>query len=274
MCELFAAASDDTITLDVSLEAFAARGDPGGRNRDGFGIAWYAGPAVRLVKEPRPAATSPWMRLLAALTLDTTRAVAHLRRATRGRATVANTQPFVRELGGREHVFAHNGDLPEVERWLAGEPAPCHRPVGDTDSEAAFCALLGRLEPLWRKHSPPPLEARFAVVAGFAAILRKLGPANFVYADGDALFAHGHRRIHRTGDPPRPPGLHLLERRCAAGSTPSRGGGISMDPGSGPRRVALLASVPLTDEPWAALEEGEIIALHRGQVVLRQGPAG
>ena len=37
--------------------------------------------------------------------------IAHTRRATRGTQSYPNAQPFVRELAGRAHLFAHNGDL-------------------------------------------------------------------------------------------------------------------------------------------------------------------
>lgn len=57
------------------------------------------------------------------------------------------------------------------------------RPVGESDSERAFCALLGRLAALWRG-AAPSVEARLAEVRRFAADLRGLGPANFLYSDG------------------------------------------------------------------------------------------
>ena len=37
---------------------------------------------------------------------------------------------------------------------------------------------------------PPPLAERLHAAAEFAARLRGFGPANFLYTDGDALFAH------------------------------------------------------------------------------------
>jgi glutamine amidotransferase len=75
-------------------------------------------------------------------------AVSHIRRATRGEPALRDTQPFVRELGGYTHVFAHNGDLGGIERrrdFLPGR----FRPVGDTDPELVFCSLLDRLDNLW-----------------------------------------------------------------------------------------------------------------------------
>lgn len=54
-----------------------------------------------------------------------------------------------------------------------------------------------------------------AIVTRFAADMRALGPANFLYADSDVLFAHGHRRIQAGGEI-APPGLWHLQRRGAA----------------------------------------------------------
>ncbi|WP_200159149.1 class II glutamine amidotransferase, partial [Allochromatium vinosum] len=69
------------------------------------------------------------------------------------------------------------------------------QPIGETDSEHAFCALLGKLEALNISADMPTLKQRLDLIASFAIELRKLGPANFMYADGDVLFAHADRRL-------------------------------------------------------------------------------
>ncbi|MDO8839084.1 MAG: hypothetical protein Q7V31_09145 [Parvibaculum sp.] len=43
--------------------------------------------------------------------------------------------------------------------------------------------------------------------------------------------------------------------------------GVTVD-GVG-QRIALLASVPLSSEPWVALGEGEVVAVSEGQLVAR-----
>ena len=63
----------------------------------------------------------------------------------------------------------------------------------------------------------PPRAALLNVVVEFAAGLRSLGPANFLFSDGDALFARGYRRIQSDGAIV-PPGLHMLARTCAGAS--------------------------------------------------------
>ena len=119
-------------------------------------------------------------------------AISHIRHATQGALTLANTQPFVRQLGARTYVFAHNGDLTGLEKHAVSMSA--QRPVGETDSELAFCLLLARLSLVWAGVEVPSIEARTSIVAEFASDMRTLGPANLLYADGDVVVAHGHRR--------------------------------------------------------------------------------
>jgi predicted glutamine amidotransferase len=212
MCELFAMASRWPTTVRLSLDEFARHGGVGGPHQDGWGVAWYAEGDVQLVREPHPAANSACMTFLRDKPFTTTLAMSQIRHATQGPPALRNCQPFARELGGRMHLFAHNGDLGAIAS-LALSMGSVFRPVGDTDSERAFCILLERLRPLWRSTTAvPPLDERVAVVARFAADLRPLGPANFLYSDGEALYAHGHRRWQ--GDAIRPSGLHVLARGC------------------------------------------------------------
>ena len=105
-------------------------------------------------------------------------------------------------------------------------------------------------------------------MVGFARQLRTLGPANFIYTDGDAVFAHGHRRKSDT-DEIRPPGLHVLCRSCAADAEGLPLAGIAI-PREGRQEVALVASVPLSGERWQPLEEGEVVVLREGRVVRRE----
>ena len=67
------------------------------------------------------------------------------------------------------------------------------------------------------------------LLAAFAAELRVLGRANYLYADGDALFAHGHRRIQPARGRIEPPGLWTLQRhRLPVDPSPERQGGVSI----------------------------------------------
>lgn len=102
----------------------------------------------------------------------------------------------------------------------------------------------------------------------FAQEIRALGPANFIYADGDALFAHGHKRMH-DGAGIRPPGLHLLCRSCHACASGIEGHGLRILPIQDHDAQLLLASVPLTtDAGWRALGDGELIVGRGGCLLL------
>ncbi len=268
MCELFALSSNRPATVTFSLRLFARHGGDEGPHRDGWGIAYYENHDVRLIKEAEPASDSDWVRFIENHALRSRMVLSHIRRATQGDLVYANTQPFVRELGGRMHVFAHNGDLDAIRANPAFALERFH-PVGETDSEWAFCALLERLASLWDESSgkAPDLARRMAVVAKFAAELRSLGPANFLYADGDAIFAHGHRRHQAANGRIEPPGLVLLCRRChPEADGPEDVVADGLDVRLDAQEVVLAASVPLTDEPWRPLAEGELVALRDGRI--------
>ena len=284
MCELLAISSDLAAEITLSLMTFAEHGGFTGPHRDGWGIAYYAGRDVRLIREAEAAADSDWVRFITDHALTSQMVIAHIRHATRGARSIANTQPFIRELGGRIHTFAHNGDLPDM---LAAGWSATHRfqPVGETDSERAFCLLLERLaDAQSTSDGPPALAERLAIFADFAGEMRALGPANFLYSDGEYLFAHGDRRKQAASGLIEPPGLMRLRRQCPAHDGggidgQERPGGFESDglriTGAGHGReqhVVVLASVALTDEAWEPFAAGEIAVLGDGAIVARKRP--
>jgi predicted glutamine amidotransferase len=263
MCELFAMSARHPTTVSLSLEEFSRHGGLSGPHKDGWGIAWYEEGDIRLVKERDPAASSACVRFIETNPFSSALVVSHIRKATRGSVASRNCQPFARELGGAWHCFAHNGDLQGIaadRRFRAGG----FRPVGETDSEQAFCALMDALRPLWAPGGVPPIGERRQVVARFAAALRELGPANFLYCDGDALFAHADRR-HQSDGSIRAPGLWRLARRCPAGGELAADG-LRIASEGAEQEVCLLASVPLTQEGWMALGEGEMVVARQGRI--------
>lgn len=266
MCELFAMSTRVPTTVCLSLEEFSRHGGLSGPHKDGWGIAWYDARDVRVVKEAFPAWDSACVRFIHDNPFATAFALSHIRKATRGDVALRNCQPFVRELGGAWHAFAHNGDLPGVERDARLQPG-AFRPVGETDSERVFCALLERLRPLWLAGGPPAVAARRQVIERFAAELRGFGPANFLYCYGDALFAHADRR-HQADGTISPPGLWRLTRRCAAGGELAAAG-LRIEAHGTEQEVALLASVPLTAEGWEPLRRGEVLVVRDGRAIGR-----
>ncbi len=251
----------------LSIDAFARRGGRDTRNIDGWGVAFYNDRDVRIYREPEPAGDSAWLSFIKGRRVPGRLMLAHVRHATQGGVSFANTQPFARELGGRTHVFAHNGRFDGIETKLAGAWGR-FQPIGNTDSEVAFCILLERLSVLWRGGVTPPLANRLAIVSRFAAQMRELGPANFLYADGDVLFAHGDRRLQADGEI-APPGLWRLRRECTTDPDASPRAGVVTGAGVPHQEITLIASVPLNAERWIPLAEGEVIVVKDGAACSR-----
>jgi glutamine amidotransferase len=268
MCELLGLSSNEPATVSVSLPKLAEHGRISGTYNDGWGVGYYEGPDVRLMKDSTAVGESEWIQFIADHNLKSQLVIAHTRKATRGARSYPNAQPFQRELAGRAHLFAHNGDLPGIFESSAFR-TDRFNPIGQTDSEIAFCVLLDQMAAVWTvPGATPALRDRFQIVSWFAGKLRKLGPANFLYSDGDVLFAHGHRRKHADTGKVEAPGLMSVQRQCQQEPIGSAASGLSIRGEN--QRLTLFASVPLTDEIWTPLAEGELVAAFDGQIIARQ----
>lgn len=263
MCQLLGVSSSEPVRLRFSWKRFAMRGSELNGNPDGWGVAYLEGCDARILREPVPAEGSPLVTFLGAHGPESEFVISHVRRATKGRRILANTQPFLRIMGGRVHVFAHNGYIPDAvapltSSWLV--------PIGETDSERIFCTLLQRLEPLWQGDVTPSLEQRTEIIRTFADEMRSRGGANFLYSDGITLFAHGHRRTIPGEEISSDPGLHVL--LCNEGVLSNQKGtchGLLDSSRCGTQ--ALVATVPLDNQSWRPLREGELLRFEHGAIV-------
>ena len=244
MCEIFAMSASRPTDVNHSLALLRPRGGAIGPHADGWGVAFYEGRAARVFKEPVPAAESRCLAFIADYDFQSSTVVAHIRKANPphvGR-TSANTHPFEREWNGRSWVFAHNGVLNGLRERAELVPRR-FRPLGETDSEHAFCLLLDTVAAAHgRRRKPLSAAAIVEAIRPLVARLAASGEFNFVMADDTNLFVHAHTQ------------LHVLRRTCRAD-------------GCG-QNVVLLATAPLTDEPWAALAPGSLLVYAGGRETL------
>src|SRR3954466_3720402 len=96
MCELLGIVSNVPADVDFSFTGLALRGGQTGPHADGWGLSLYDGLFARTFLEPHPAYASPLARFLRANPIHTPLAVAHVRKMTRGVASIQNTHPFLR----------------------------------------------------------------------------------------------------------------------------------------------------------------------------------
>lgn len=267
MCELFSISSNQATNVTFSLEEFSKHGGLTGPHKDGWGIAFYADKDAQIIKEPNSASNSECLKYVRNHNIESKYVISHIRRATQGEIALENTQPFCRELGGRMHVFAHNGDLHGITDDKKLKHSIAH-PMGNTDSEYAFCSLMKFLGELWNANELPSVEERINLLTYYSSLIRPYGPANFIYSDSELLFAHGHKRIHNDEKEFRPPGLYILSRSCLIDikSKPNIVG-LDMQSTQAEQKVILVASVPLSTESWMPLDEGELVVLKDGAII-------
>jgi len=169
---------------------------PGRTLPDGWGIGYYPGgePSATVLKEPAPPPGSIRSELVKAWEhLESSLFVLHVRHATWGAATGANTQPFQRAYGRRDWLFAHSGSLRERPTW---RPNPLFEAVGSTDTEAVLCDLLGRIaERGWSSIG----EVDPDVLLSWFGSLNELGTLSSVLTDGHDLLVYADRDPSATG---------------------------------------------------------------------------
>ena len=241
MCELFAMSASRPTDVNHSLALLRPRGGELGPHADGWGVAFYEGRAARVFKEPVPAADSRCLAFISEYDFQSTMVVAHIRKANPawiGR-TSANTHPFEREWNGRSWVFAHNGKLPGL-RKSPDFAVQRFRPLGKTDSEYAFCVLLDAIAASHaQERKEPSGRAIVKTIGPLVDRIAELGEFNFVLGNGESLIVYAHTK------------LHALRRSC-------RTDGCK-------RKVVLIATSPLTDEPWVQLAPGSIHVYAKGR---------
>lgn len=260
MCELFAFSSCKPTQARVSLDEFRLHGCAKGTHCDGWGLAFYDGKHAQIYREEKPAAYSELMSFLLNYDIYSRCVIAHIRRATQGSISLQNTQPFSRESHGIQHVFAHNGNLKDFKESCVFERA---EPIGETDSEFAFCKLMDSMHLLWNE-SPPTLDQRIALLSKIFCAWARFGPANIIYSDGEYLFAFANRRTQLNGNI-MPPGLYYLHRDGEVHRRINKLAGIELD--SGVQSITLFASVPLSEEAWCPFEENELIVCKNGMIL-------
>ncbi|HFC8537044.1 TPA: class II glutamine amidotransferase [Neisseria bacilliformis] len=258
MCQLLGMNCNTPTDIVFSFEGFRRRGGLTDHHVDGFGIGFFEQKGIRLFHDDKPSANSPVADLVKAYQIKSENVIAHIRKATSGRTSLANTHPFVREMWGGYWMFAHNGHL----QGFAPEQGRYYRPVGDTDSERAFCFILEELRR--RFDDRPGDDELFAALAPLVREIRSHGLFNFILSDGQVMFAHASTL------------LYYIVRQAPFGEARLLDDDITVDfsavttPND---RVAVIATLPLTEnETWRQFACDELAMFRDGAIVRRERP--
>jgi glutamine amidotransferase len=223
MCRLLGALSSWECGLPYWLvDGKNALREQSRKHPHGWGIAAFSGGAWKLVREPKPAHQDERF-VHEARAARGWAFVAHVRNASRGGLTLANTHPFLRH----GWAFAHNGTVVN-DAELRADIAPDMPPLGETDSEALFLLILTEL----RRASPaypavPSAEVCRCLLDVVPRINANRG-TSFLLSDGRRLFFYRER-------------MSLMWLR------------LEDDAMDG----LLIASEPIGEERWTDIPDGE-----------------
>jgi predicted glutamine amidotransferase len=218
-------------------------------NPDGAGIGCFGTQGVPTLDKQHLAAWQDRDFATAARTLTGTTFVAHVRYASTGGLSVANTHPFL--LDGR--LFAHNGvvqglDLLDAHLDQLGAEGLVG---GQTDSERLFALITAET----RRHEGD-VSAGLVVAVRWIAETLPLFSLNFVLSTATDLWALRYPDTHELYLLDRPPGGEET-----TGPLEARSGRISARSEELTDRPAVIVATERMNEDagWRALEPGELV---------------
>ena len=282
-----------------TYRGFKCRGGNTDIHAHGWGLAIYEGRGVRAFHDPLPCCASPLADMVQAYPIKTLNMMAHIRYATQGSVSLENVHPFQREMWGIQWTFAHNGEVPKFSQnpqecdsnatrdmpmlGRCNESRPSNRillssykasklvyhPVGDTDSEAVFCAMLNALRAEFVELPTLPVlyEAIQRLCCEIVGGHENATIFNFLIGCGQyTMFAFswpGSRPGSKVWN-----GLHYLVRYPPFKTAQLKDVDYAVDfneTNHDNDRVAIIATKPLTtNETWKEFERGQLLMFDNG----------
>jgi glutamine amidotransferase len=234
------------------LEAPDSLAQQSRREPDGTGLGTFTGDGRPLVAKQPMAAYEDERFARQARDVSSRTFVAHVRYASTGALTLANTHPFEQDC----RLFAHNGVIGELQR-LEHELGDSMRLVhGETDSERFFALITKEIERIG--------DVGEAIVSASRWIAQNLPvfALNFVLITATELWAMRYPEVHE---------LYLLERAPGGSSGGSRlehasnRGSVKVSSDDLADRAAVIVATERMDEDpgWRALEPGQLLHVDR-----------
>lgn len=254
MCQLLGMNCNVPTDICFSFTGFQARGGLTDHHTDGWGISFFEGKGVRQFLDPNASAHSPVADFIRTYPIKSKNVIAHIRKATQGETKLENTHPFVREMWGLYWSFAHNGDLKNFSPKLDGR----FRPVGNTDSEHAFCYILQELQREFGE-TKPELSKLGEKLHKLTLELAVFGTFNFLLSNGEFMMAHCSTKLASIVRKAPFSVAHLKDQDVKVDFSAVT---TNID------RVAVIATNPLTEnESWSVHSPGTLLLFAEGEIV-------
>ncbi|MFD9566864.1 class II glutamine amidotransferase [Streptomyces sp. NPDC059994] len=226
-------------------------------NPDGTGIGVFATDGRPVTLRQPVAAWQDHEFALEARDLESATFVAHVRYASTGGLSIANTHPF--EQDGR--LFAHNGviqGMDDLEAELATEgPGLCPAVSGSTDSERFFALITREI-----RRRDGDVGAGIIAAARWVATHLPLYALNLVLTTPDELWALRYPDTHELYVLDRPGGGQHLDHTGTDRSLRVHSQDLS------DAACVVVASEPMDDDPrWRPMLSGEFIHVSPGHVL-------
>ena len=230
MCELFGVTANRKIKINELLKRFF---EHSAENRNGWGLALLDDNSVSIEKEPVRADYSLYLKNRLTGKIETSRCMAHIRKATVGDESFSNTHPFIkRDESGRTWVLVHNGTIFESRVLNAYQ---CLQ-SGSTDSERILLNIVDHVNRHYMQEMNSfDANERIRLVDN---LIRRIVPenkVNIMLYDGDYFYVHKNEE-------------GTLYRSVRRGTV-------------------IFATHPLSEDGWEELPQNQLLVYKNGELI-------
>jgi glutamine amidotransferase len=263
MCELFGLSANQAVNVGFTFKGFRVHGGyrnqaPSHRheinNPNGWGIAFYQDTASVVIKEALRADDSHISEFVSKANdyIKSQIFIAHVRHWNPESMALKNTHPFERELFGRSWTFAHNGSVDKKRL-----DASSFTPIGNTDSENAFCYLLEMI----KIKNPNNLDALISVLK--EEIITFNRNFNFLLSDSKYLiaFRKGTNQLYWLKREGEKDYSSVVYKDIDFEKIDIRLTKVSDE------KAILIATEEITNESWQKFDNNQLMILENGQII-------
>lgn len=230
MCELLGVSAKRKIGINGLLETFFSHSE---EHRNGWGLALLDEGALSIDREPQKAIDSLYLQAKLNDRIESSKCIAHIRKATIGEVNQNNTHPFSGyDNSGRRWVLAHNGTIFDSDVLAPYQ----YIQSGTTDSERILLYLIDRINGQYQENGRKlSEETRIRVVDEVIKTVSPGNKLNLMIYDGELFYVHKNE-----------PGT-MYEKNCEDGS--------------------ILATVPLEPHGWHEFAQNQLMVYRDGELV-------